>query len=228
VNYVTARVTKIHFIKYAQQKKYIKSGISFENIDLYSRQINNLAFLHIPKAAGMSIVSAIYGSSSSNHAKALDYKKQDSKKFKDFDFFAISRNPYTRAYSAYTYLQKGGMKVIDEVWRDLYLKKYASFEDFILNGIEIAIYNDAEHFIPQYQFVIDGEGVICCDFLGKIEELDVTFNYLKNRNINVSIKHINQSKNEEINIKSIYTREMLDKINMLYSKDFSMFGYNML
>jgi hypothetical protein len=217
-----------NLIKYFQKKRIVMQGITFDHTDLYYRQVNNLIFIHIPKAAGMSIVDALYNDKKSHHAKIIDYQKQDKDKFYSSYFFAISRNPYTRAYSAYKYLSNGGMQPIDKVWKNIYIKKHTSFERFILHGLEKAINENAEHFIPQYKFIEDKDNIVACDFIGKIEELNTTQEYLKKHNIDFPIEHLNQSNKDPLIITDIYTREMLDKINLLYKKDFLLLGYNTL
>ena len=78
--------------------------IHYTKFDLYSKK-RDIYFVHIPKAAGMSVVDALYGESSSHHATAMDYLRQNKAKFQSKPSFTISRNPYSRLYSAYNYLK---------------------------------------------------------------------------------------------------------------------------
>lgn len=64
------------------------------------------------------------------------------------------------------------MNNIDRAWWELYLAKYQDFEAFIIEGgLEFAIANNAEHFIPQYKFIFDENDSLQCNYLGKIENI---------------------------------------------------------
>tara|TARA_B110000908_G_scaffold156733_1_gene196166 strand:- start:1711 stop:2394 length:684 start_codon:yes stop_codon:yes gene_type:complete len=184
-------------------------------------------FIHIPKAAGMSVVNALFGVNNSNHAMARDYISEDSSRFENTFSFAIVRNPYTRLYSAYTYLNGGGKDPIDLVWRKLFLSKYDSFESFVINGgLEVAISCKADHFIPQYEFIFDNAGDLQCDYYGRIEELVEVERFLSDRlNRDVVLGKHNATVISKVNIRSMYTVEMIGKVDYFYRKDFSLLEY---
>jgi len=119
------------------------------------------------------------------------------------------------------------MNTIDLVWRDKYINNFSSFEDFVLNGLDRAIYEDAEHFIPQINFVTNKSGEIICDHIGKFEDINATIEIIKSEGFTLSLSKENSSiKKSDLNL--TYTREMLDKVNISYYKDFKLFGYPML
>jgi chondroitin 4-sulfotransferase 11 len=161
-----------YFIHWRQLRKFGAKRLpisSNRKRSLFNDYNSNVIFIHIPKAAGMSVVNTLYNRTLSNHATAMDYFKENPNKFRSECSFAITRNPYTRLYSAYYYLKSGGMNIIDKVWRDLYLSKYESFESFIVEGgLENAVSKQADHFIPQYKFIYDDDSKRLCDFVGKI------------------------------------------------------------
>src|SRR3546814_16910974 len=74
-------------------------------------------FIHIPNAAGMSMVSALYGMDSSVHDTWREYYRRSPSKFKTYFKFSIVRNPEDRLISAYNYLMAGGKSEIDVYWR---------------------------------------------------------------------------------------------------------------
>jgi hypothetical protein len=213
-------------IEYRWCKQKVLMGSNYAQWIRYDN--GPLIFIHIPKSAGMSMVKALYGKSKSHHAKAIDYKLADPKKFNEKVFFAITRNPYARLYSAYNYLQSGGMNLIDSVWYDLYLKKYKNFDDFIMNGLEIAIKENAEHFIPQYKFVVDQSGTILCDFIGELDDMETTISFLNTYGIKLELGHENVSPNNSEKFERLFTKTTIDKVNQLYEQDFKLFGYDML
>ncbi|MBA6341496.1 sulfotransferase family 2 domain-containing protein [Colwellia sp. MB02u-10] len=216
-------------VEYYRWKKKIKANIDYSKIASFDIDNNSkLIFIHIPKSAGMSMVKALYGKNKSHHAKALDYMKLDDDKFKEHTFFAISRNPYARLYSAYNYLKNNGMNIVDKVWHDIYIKQYKTFDDFILNGLEFAINENAEHFIPQYKFVVDDSNNLICDFIGNLEDMKSTYAFLKNKGIVLKLGHENTSSIGAEIYKDMYTPQTIDKVNKLYQRDFKLFGYELL
>ncbi|MEG3754187.1 sulfotransferase family 2 domain-containing protein [Psychromonas arctica] len=215
--------------KVTKMKRKLKgNGISYANKILFNETNEKLLFIHIPKAAGMSVVKALYNQNRSHHASATDYKKEDEIKFSQAFSFAITRNPYTRLHSAYNYLKSGGMNNIDRAWWELYLAKYDSFESFIIEGgLNYAVENKAEHFIPQYKFVFDDDNNLLCNYLGKIEKLNETEILLtKKLQKQVTFSHRNAVSKSSVDLDDIYTLKMLEIVNQCYQKDFSLLGYD--
>ena len=60
-------------------------------------------------------------------------------------------------------------------------KKICSFDDFVLRGLEGAIANSAEHFIPQHKFICDDAGKVLVDFVGRVERMQEDYQYLADR-----------------------------------------------
>lgn len=213
-------------LEYRKKKKNILQGIVYNNRDLYAKISGNVIFVHIPKSAGMSFVKAVYGKSSSHHAKAQDYYDVDTQKFKRYFSFAITREPFARLYSAYNYLSSGGKEAIDRVWRDLYLTNYNGFEDFVLRGLSTAINRNAEHFIPQYKFVMGEDENMLCDYVGKLEQIEHVIQDLKNYNVDISLPKENVFSADQIDLIDIYTPKMCEVVVSLYKKDFELFNYS--
>ena len=198
-----------------------------ENLqERYGNHNRDILFIHIPKAAGMSIVKKLYGINESHHSFARDYMNESHIKFKERYSFSITRNPYDRVFSAYNYLKLGGMNLIDQVWWDLYIKKYDGFESFIINGgLEKAIKVNAEHFIPQYKFVCDINNKIICDYVGKLENLSEVESIISMR-LNKTIKFGIENKNVESRSRiTSYSNKMKNIVYKLYELDFLILGY---
>ncbi|GAC23345.1 hypothetical protein GMES_1046 [Paraglaciecola mesophila KMM 241] len=215
------------FLLYGVKRKIRERGIVYRNKTLFTDYNSKVLFIHIPKAAGMSIVDSLYGIEKSHHATALDYFNEDRKKFESCFSFAITRNPYLRLYSAFNYLKSGGMNIVDIAWYELYLSKYKNFEQFILDGgLELAISKNAEHFIPQYKFLFDNSNELLCDYVGKIENIeDVESRVSKEINRNIVFSKKNVVNKNPMSIDSVYTHKMLEVVNKLYEKDFTMLDY---
>jgi len=216
-------------IKIQKMKRRLKNGgVKYEGKVLFNNTNNNVIFIHIPKAAGMSVVKTLYDQNRSHHASVTDYINEDEVKYSQTFSFAITRNPYTRLYSAYNYLKSGGMNNIDRAWYELYLAKYDSFEAFIVKGgLAFAINNNAEHFIPQYKFVFDERGKLLVNHLGKIENLHGTEAILTDKlQKEIAFSRRNVVSKADVDLGDIYSNKMLEIVNHSYQKDFLLFGYD--
>lgn len=213
-----------NIFKYFQAELYVFRGIRYEDIDLYSYIKGDLIFIHIPKAAGMSIVKAIYQRDFSHHASASDYIKQDAELFGDSFSFSVCRNPYTRFISAYTYLSRGGMNPMDKVWYRKYISKYKDINDFAVNGLRVAISEGAEHFKSQISFIVNEDGKIACDRVFKVEEIDLMVEELGCRGVFIDLPKINSSPEDTGRSCNLSTKA-ISMINECYHDDFELLGY---
>ncbi|MHA2714053.1 sulfotransferase family 2 domain-containing protein [Vibrio owensii] len=216
----------------------IKKNLNlFESCTVYSegqiknelRIKNRILFVHIPKSAGMSIVRSLYSTKESIHASVSDYYKVEPCFNENRFVFSVVRNPYDRLYSAYNYLQHGGMNTIDKVWYELYVKEYGTFEEFVINGgLKKAILEKADHFITQSDFIkINGD--LYVDKIFKIEQLSELSEYFKdNFDINMDLSVINQSPKTSKYDKYLLSDEVINVINDVYSEDFEFLGYEKL
>src|SRR5690606_33346091 len=92
-------------------------------------------FIHIPKTAGSSIITALNGSvSKRQHLPWYIFQKSNPKKYEKYYKFAFVRHPVDRAVSAYNYLSKGGNEKNDIIIKQK-LDKYKDFNDFVINGL---------------------------------------------------------------------------------------------
>ena len=200
---------------------------SKSSASLFSNLNENIIFIHIPKAAGMSVVKSIYGINHSSHHPAENYIKENEVKFKNAFSFAIVRNPYERLYSAYSYLKNGGMNPIDRVWWDLYLSKYESFECFIVKGgLKNAVECNADHFIPQYKFICDQHDNIICDYVCNIDNLSSIEKKLSGKlGRDIIFSHRNKSDKKSSDVEFIYSQRMLEIVNVIYAKDFDILPF---
>ena len=211
------------------KRKLIRNGVKYDKKTLFNDSNSSVLFIHIPKAAGMSVVKTLYNLDKSHHASASDYLHEDKNKFCNAFSFAITRNPYTRLYSAYNYLKNGGMNNIDLAWKELYLAKYDNFNDFIVGGgLEFAIEKNAEHFIPQHKFIFDEDDKLQCDYLGKIESISETEALLTEKlQRKILFTPTNVISHCEPILKDIYSDEMLAIVNKCYQKDFLLLAYSL-
>lgn len=183
---------------------------------------SKVIFIHIPKAAGSSVGSILYGTDRPGHYKAWEYQWENPKKFSEYYKFSIVRNPYDRICSAFYFLKQGGKSRNDSLWAKKNLASYASVNDFVLNALGEREVQDWIHFIPQYLFICDEKGEILVDDVFKLEAIQNHVNSL-NANANINIQLLPKL-NQSISGHPL-TSEAKTTIRRIYSEDFRVLGY---
>ncbi len=210
-----------HYKKYFFYKTLQKTS-RFKHVNEYGA-----IFIHIPKAAGTSIYTSLFGTLGGGHMSAKRYKIMfGPMKFNAYYKFTFVRNPYDRVLSAYNFLKKGGMNSYDKKFADTNIIQYKNFDDFVINGLNVK--KDIQnwiHFVPQYKFLMidnDINGI----FIGKLENIDQDFKYISNvLGIKAELKKTNSS-NTEINYKEFYRNDEVKQIiERIYEKDLQFFDY---
>ena len=183
-------------------------------------------FIHIPKAAGISVNKALFGNYVGAHKSIKDYKKiYPSRTFNSYYKFTIVRNPWDRLYSAYTFLKKGGMNDFDYKFMLKELDTIDSFEQFVMEWLDEQTIYSYIHFIPQLNFLQDNEGYCPIDFIGRYENLNEDFAKIARRiNSKTKLEHLNNT-SRKITYKDVYTKEMILKVSILYKQDIDFFKY---
>ncbi len=179
-------------------------------------------FFHIPKTAGMSVSSALFGNIEWGHRTATFYINYFGQaQFDLFYKFTVVRNPYDRLYSAFTFLKNGGINQQDSTFSKQYLSSYPSFDDFVMNGLNDEVIKNWVHFLPQHYFVTDKSGSLVVDFVAKMEYLHTDFNTIcKSLNISAELETKNQTKHKK---EMVLTDEVKSVIKAHYIKDFTLF-----
>lgn len=181
-------------------------------------------FIHIPKAAGTSVVKALFGEDS-RHVPCVEYEKANPKKFAQYFKFAFARNPWSRLYSAYGFLNRGGMNEDDRAWAAANLAGIDSFEQFVLEWLDAESMASWVHFMPQHHFITDSRGEVAMDFIGRMENLDADFGRICRRlGIAATLPGLNRSTQQPYTL--AYTDAMRDKVGELYQRDVALFGYD--
>ncbi len=185
-------------------------------------------YVHIPKTGGVSINRAFFSSLGGGHKKLKDYKNIFSNsQYETYFKFTIVRNPLDRFLSAANYVFSGGAFESDRIWLENYDKIQLDINKLVSEDLKI-LSKEKLHFLPQYQFVIDEDGIIGVDFVGKFEEIDREFAFISKK-----IGAKKKMKRENSTTKKLYKKENLDSkslkiIQEVYEKDFQLFNYNSL
>ena len=201
----------------------LKKKVFFKDIP-YSFVKTKTIFTHIPKAAGISITSAIY-EHEVGHIPISIYKEILGQDFNQYFKFTFVRNPIDRIISAFYFLKQGGLNKLDYFLGRRYVYKYNDINDFIRNFLNYESIWSYIHFFPQYYFLLDEKGNILVDFIGKVETLEEDICFIeKILNKKLFIEKKNTTKNKE---KVILDSSSIDKIYDIYKKDFEIFNYKL-
>jgi hypothetical protein len=183
-------------------------------------------FVHIPKAAGVSVNKALFGNLGGSHHKLKDYQLIFNKKeFNAYYKFTFVRNPWDRLVSTYFFLKNGGFHENDKVWFDENLSQFNNFEEFVLNWLnEDNIYKWI-HFIPQYEF-ITVNGKVLIDDIYKLEHIEESMVTIAQKlNLTLELRHENQNPNRKSKYREYYSPKTKDVVSSVYKKDIELFDY---
>lgn len=217
-------INKIYnLVRYGDLKPSRARVMVMQNYRLQKK--NKIIFIHIPKAAGISVHKGLFGFDTLGHLKFSDYQKYlEASKINDFRTVTFVRNPYNRLVSSYFYLKNGGRgDKLDLEYQDI-IAPYKTFQDFVMLFLSPKNIYSLEHLIPQVEWLYNEEGQLNIDFIGRFENLENDFGLLKDKWVKsaTSLMHLNKTKESQ---KTLFTAEMLTVINRLYFKDFQELNY---
>jgi len=185
-------------------------------------------FVHIPKAAGISVAMALFGNLAGGHAAARDYRVVFGRDFWRYFKFTFVRNPYTRLVSAYEFLRNGGHPAWprDQRFRDEVLSNYVDFADFVLRWLKPRPQRPEPHFRPQHEFLEMG-GRLVMDFVGRVERIDVDFATVCDRlGIQAQLGRLNPTNENHGTLGDYYSSDAVERrVRDFYARDFELFGY---
>lgn len=211
---------------------YRNNVLNFRRLpeDVYFFKKKRVIFIHIPKAAGISMYNAIFKRDSFGHETIRRYEElMSAKDFARSYKFTFVRNPYDRIHSAYYYLKAGGRNRPFDVEYSKMLTEINSFEEFVLKWLSHEKINKIQHFQTQSFYLRNKNSDINFDFIGKFENLDRDFRIISERlDIDKHLVFLNKTKVVKSDYIEAYSREMIDVINNLYHNDFHDLGYKKL
>lgn len=186
-------------------------------------------FVHVPKAAGISIATALFGHLAGGHASATYYREVFGTAFWKYFKFTVVRNPYTRLVSAYEFLKRGGHPAFpaDRTFRDEVLSQHEDFSAFVLRWVEPRKQWPFPHFRPQCDYLMVGNRV-AMDFVGRFERLEKDFRTICHRlDIDSRLQHLNDSGRERRPLgEYLQLDAVIRRVQDTYERDFEVLGYD--
>lgn len=188
-------------------------------------------FIHIPKAAGTSVLNAI-GARKRLHMDWSIYMLADPGKFRRYYKFCFVRNPWDRAYSTYTYLKRGGAGQVDAWFQQEIQARYPDFASWVTGFLDERRIHEHALLRPQYLFIYDGSGTCMVDFVGRFERINEDFETVRKRlGLKKSLPYLNNSQDKQTDApvrkgyQSHFTPELEERIRQLYARDIELFDY---
>lgn len=202
------------------------SGNPFHEGILESRVI----FIHVPKAAGSSVKTELYGSPRYGHRQIAEFRAYDRRKTAAFFKFAFVRNPWDRLLSAHAYLTEGeGANSRDRRFARQILAPKGDFQGFV-HALENPAYARQvmayDHFRPQGDWIcLPGQSSHAMDFLGRFERFEDDMAVVRNKlgRPARAAERVRLSKHGDW--QAAYTPRMRDIAARLYAADIALLGY---
>lgn len=186
---------------------------------------NKAIFIHVPKAAGTSVLDAMgkKGQGNRDHLPWYVYHKANPIKFEQYFKFAFVRNPADRLYSAYNFLLKGWERKRSESGMAAFVAQFKCHNDFVVNGLPGSWLLGEPLFLPQSYFLLNEHGSVMVDFLGRFESIDKDFATVAQRlGLNPNLPALNRSGSERPD----WSEDAKQVIRFLYGYDMETFGYS--
>lgn len=188
-----------------------------------------VAFVHVPRTAGTSVASALYGRFI-GHFGLADLMSVAPHDVLELPRFTIVRNPWDRAVSAWSFARSGGGASAHgavQVHRpeQYAVPEFATFERFVeewlaprdparLDGI----------FRPQHAYVLDQQGLLNFGHCGRLENLARTEDWLS-ETLGRPIRFMRQNTSSHQDYASYYTPRLHDLVGRIYAEDVALLGY---
>jgi len=224
---LTYKVYKLFFPKKFLENQNLRSKrVGQGQNSLIGFDEKKCIFIHIPKAAGVSLSLGMFDNLGGGHRFITSYYPIYSpQEFKAFYKFTIVRNPWDRLVSAYHFLKEGGFNSVDKSWFEENLSSYENFEEFVNGWVSKENITKFTHFIPQYRYVYDGKK-LCVDKVYKFEEMEMVINDINSRlGLHLKNEHKNRTQSRNDDYRSYYSDKTKSIVADVYSKDISLFGY---
>ncbi len=199
-----------------------QSGYSLKPFDDFE-----CIFFHIPKTGGVSVSQSLFGNLAGGHLNVKHYKAVfRPREFRAYFKFTFVRNPWDRLLSAYLFLKAGGFNETDRRWALENLSAFPDFSAFVMDWLNRENVWSKLHFQPQIDFISTNGAKPEVDFIGRFENLEEDFAYVKKRiGISTSLGHFNRGPGLRKDYREYYSEAAREVVAKVYREDIAVFGY---
>jgi hypothetical protein len=192
-------------------------------------------FIHVPKAAGTSLMQALQRLEGNNSRLLAATKHETLGEFMvnwqarsggaaDIDplsyfRFAFVRNPWVRMHSFYTYLVEARPRPE--------IVTVKSFKDFLQQSRDSRSWINGLHSMrPQLDFFTTTTGEFAMDFVGHYEHLQDDLSDIGGQiGVEIQIPHLNKSSSSTVDYRERFDAEMIDIVTQRFAGDIERFGH---
>lgn len=188
-----------------------------------------VVFVHVPRTAGTSITSALYGRFI-GHFGLVDLLAVAPADVLALPRFTIVRNPWDRLVSAWSFASAGGGASHHAAIRvhnpeQYAVPEFATFERFVEEWLPA---HDPKHidgiFRPQQDYVLDRQGKLDFDHCGRLESLAATEEWLSDT-LHRPIAFTRQNASARTSYRDYYTPRLRDLVARMYAADIALLNY---
>lgn len=195
-------------------------------------------FVHVPKNGGSSIEDIIwpgdrresdlwmgfiskyenkYQTGGLQHLYASQIENEVGKHvFEEYYKFSFVRNPWDKAVSQFSYMQKR-----DDLREYVGMKKNDSFKKYL----ELIQKKSHVQWSPQYKFITNKDNQFMVNFVGRFENFEQdALSVMGRLGVSVSaVPHLNKSEHQHYS--RYYDEESVEMVRFIYREDVELFGY---
>lgn len=183
-------------------------------------------FIHIPKTAGISIATSLFGNYGGGHFTFRRYQEIfDQSVLNSYYKFSFVRHPVSRLVSTFNFFLAGGFHDgSNTAWIAENISSDETFDSFVLDKLDADFIHTIPHLTPQYEFLVSKSGSVDMDFIGRMERIDQDF-YLVCQKLGLRRELVWRNRSNPKIEEATISREVRQKIMKLYKADFTEFDY---
>lgn len=214
-----------HHLRHRKNRRslFAKGPSEYCLSDLKRREV---IFIHIPKAAGVSINRALYGSLGGGHRTVGEYKRLFGPlTYRRYFSFAFVRDPAERLRSAFEFLKGGGFNEADRLWAAKNIGEFDDFDKFVERWLSEESVWSYHHFKPQWHYICDTYPFVELDFLGRFERIEEDL-YLLSSLIQQDLLVGHQNRTRRPSNRPALAPRIASRIRSVYARDYELLGYD--
>ena len=185
-------------------------------------------FVHIPKAAGTSMLRAFGYHGPRDHCTYREYQKANPSRFDRYFKFTVVRDPVTRFLSTYGYIRRGGNRTGDLRLAEVVNAACRSPADFVSLAQERDLCACWPMMWPQAAYIADESGTVMVDDVLRLESLAHDFERVRRRlGLRARIGHENRSSTRSpLDDLSSSERDRVERfVKRAYAVDYRVIGF---